>query len=196
TRDHVNPHVPKVWTVTLEFTFWPALVAAVLGTWGWATVQDRPRIAQGLSLLSEAVVVFHAYHVTLKVLVGRERPASTGEGRVRGPFRNLGSFPSGTPSGHAGTLYAAIGAGFAFFDPPAWLQVAGHAAALALSTFNVIDHGHYASEALWGAAMGWSIGRWIVAHRAAPGAAAKRASPHVVPVPVAGGVGLAWAAAF
>lgn len=196
TRVHVNPHLPKVWTRTLEFTLWPALVGGALAVWGWATTHDRPWIAQGLSLMAESVVVFHVYHVTLKVLIGREGPSFQGEGRVLGPFQALGSFPSGTPSGHAGTLYASIGTAFAYFDPPAWVQGLGHLAVGTLTAFNVIDHGHYVSEALWGAAMGWYIGRWVVAHRASPLTPVDRSSARVVPIPLERGLMLAFITRF
>jgi hypothetical protein len=194
TRDHVNPHLPKVWTRTLEFTLWPVLVGGVLATWAWADLNDRPRLAQGLSLLAESVIVFHVYHVTLKVLIGREGPSGLGEGRVLGPFQALGSFPSGTPSGHAGTLYASIGATFAYFDPPAWVQVLGHVAVATLTVLNVVDHGHYASEVVWGGAMGWYTARWVVAHRSSAGASRERAGPRVVPVPLERGLGVALVA--
>lgn len=196
TRVHVNPHLPTVWTRPMEFTLWPVLVGGALATWGWATTHDRPRIAQGLSLMAEAIVVFHVYHVTLKVLIGREGPSGVGEGRVLGPFQALRSFPSGTPSGHAGTLYAALGTATAYFDPPAWLQALGHVAVGTLIALNVVDHGHYASEALWGGAMGWYVGRWVVTHRASPGASAERERVRVMPIALQRGLGLALSGTF
>jgi hypothetical protein len=60
--------------------------------------------------------------------------------------------------------------------------------------FHVIDHRHFLSDSLWGAAMGFYVGRWVVRHRESSlagdtGAPAARAT--LVPLMLPDGAGLA-----
>jgi hypothetical protein len=89
-----------------------------------------------------------------------------------------------------------MSAGFAWFEPPVWLQVTGHLLVGGLVAFHAIDHRHYASDLVWGGAMGWYVGQWVVKHRASrPESGREPASPPVqaavVPVALPGGAGAA-----
>src|SRR5512133_255711 len=126
-RRDLDARLPTVWTVPMQATLWGGIAAAGLGTWWWSADSGHAGIAQGLSLMGESLAVTQAYHVGIKILLGREGPrADGGEPRVLGPGRNLGNSPAGTPSGHAATLYPLMSAAFAWFDPPGWVQVTGH----------------------------------------------------------------------
>ena len=197
TRQEVSPHLPVVWNDVMQPLLWGGIAIGGLGTWWWAARNDRDDIAQGLSLMGEALAVTQAYHLTFKLLIGREGPENgDGRGKLLGPLQGLPIYPAGTPSGHAGTLYSLMSAGFAYFRPPAWFQVSGHAVVGGLVLFHVLDHRHFLSDVVWGAAMGWYVGRWVVAHRASPIA---HGTPHrpqgrsvaIVPVLARGGAGLA-----
>jgi hypothetical protein len=199
THVHVNPHVPTVWNDVMQPVLWGTIAVGSLGTWWWAATHDRPDIAQGFSLMGEALAVTQVYHLTAKVLIGREGPLDAEQrGRTLGPFQALRVYPAGTPSGHAGTLYSMMAAGFAYWDPPFWLQAAGHAAVGGVVAFHVIDHRHYLSESLWGAAMGWYVGRWVVRHRESPSARARpgTVAADLVPLRLEGGLGLGIAGRF
>lgn len=199
TTVHVNPHVPTVWNGVMQPLLWTAIAGGGLGTWWWASTHDRPDIAQGFSLMGEALAVTQVYHVTLKVLIGREGPGDGSQvGRTLGPLRALEYYPAGTPSGHAGTLYSLLSAGFAYFDPPTWVQAIGHVTVGGLVVAHVADHRHWLSDSLWGSAMGWYVGQWVVRHRTSPSIRARpgAVTADVVPLPVAGGAGLAVVGAF
>ncbi len=117
---------------------------------------------------------------------------------MKGPANALAVFPSGTPSGHAATLYSLLSAGTAYFRPPAWVQVGGHVLVAGLLAFHVVEHRHFLSDTVWGAAMGWYVGRWVVRHRASPLPGEDRGGSGVAIVPLAadGAHGLAIAARF
>jgi hypothetical protein len=196
-RDELDPRLPTVWTVPMQATLWSGIAVAGFGTWWWAARTDRPGLAQGLSLMGESLAVAQAYHASIKLTLGREGPRPDGaEPRIHGPGVGFLLYPTGAPSGHAATLYSLLSSGLAYFDPPLWLQITGHVVVGGLVTFHAIDHRHYASDLLWGGAMGWYVGQWVVNNRAArPETGEGRAKPGaraaIVPVPLPGGAGAA-----
>lgn len=198
-RAEVDPRVPTVWNDAMQPALWGALAAGGLGTWWWAATHDRPGIAQGMSLMGEALAVAQVYHVSAKLLVGREGPRDgSGTARILGPGASLGFYPGGTPSGHAATLFSLASAGCAYFEPPGWAVALAYGSAGALVLFHVADHRHYLSDVVLGAGLGHGVGRWVVLHRASPGRGGRAgaASAAVVPFPLPGGAGVAVAAAF
>jgi hypothetical protein len=199
-RREMTPHLPVVWNDVMQPLLWGGIAVGGLGTWWWAASSGRDDIAQGLSLMGEALAVTQAYHLTFKLLIGREGPTNgDGRGQILGPFQAVSIYPAGTPSGHAGTLYSLMSAGFAYYRPPAWLQVGGHLVVGGLVAFHVIDHRHFLSDVVWGGAMGWYVGRWVVAHRSSPVAgrpagASRAGGLTVIPFLARGGGGLAASA--
>lgn len=167
TTRHLDSRLPNFWTFGKEAALWAGLAAGGLGTWGWAVATDRRDLAQGMSLLVEALAVSQIYHLTLKLALGREGPEN-GEGNalILGPANAFRVYPSGTPSGHSATFYSLLSAGFAYFRPPIWLQVVGHLLVGTAIALHVIEHQHFVSDSLWGAVMGWHVGQWVVKHRA------------------------------
>ncbi|ACL67555.1 conserved hypothetical protein [Anaeromyxobacter dehalogenans 2CP-1] len=196
TRE-LNPHLPLVWNDVVQPALWGGIAVGGLGTWWLATARGDAHLAQGCSLMAEALTVAQAYHVSVKLLVGREGPHDgAGEGRVLGPRASLRLYPSGTPSGHAATLYSLLSAGTAYFEPPLAAQLGLHALAGGLVAFHVIDHRHFLSDSLLGSVLGWSVGRWVVLHRRSdPDAPPSRggSSLALVPLPLPSGAGLALA---
>ncbi len=194
---HVNPSVPEVWTPWMQPALWGGIAAGGLGTWAWAAWTGHDEVAQGISLMGESLAVAQAYHLTLKILIGRDGPRDGDRtGRVLGPTNAFRVYPGGTPSGHAATLYSLLVAGLAYFEPPGWVRLAAHGAAAGLVAFHVIDHRHYLSETIAGVALGWSVGDWVVAHRRSPVASAQAPALSVAPLAVPGGAGVALAATF
>ncbi|MDP3232975.1 MAG: phosphatase PAP2 family protein [Myxococcales bacterium] len=123
------------------------------------------KLLEASTLAAEALLVAQAYHVTLKLLTGREGVLhGTGAGTFFGPTRL--SFPDGFPSGHSASLFALIGAYSTYVDAP-WLHVLLLGVGGALATWLVLDDYHFASEVFFGAATGYLVGRWVVRHRAA-----------------------------
>jgi hypothetical protein len=195
----VNPGGPTVWNDAMQPALWASIAVGGLGTWWWASATGNDDVAQGMSLMGEALAVTQAYHLTLKLLIGRDGPRDGDHmGRVGGPANAIAIYPGGTPSGHAGTLFSLTSAGFAYFRPPAWAQAIGYAAVGSLVAFHVVDHRHFLSESIAGAAMGWYVGRWVVRHRASWRYGERELGPPVslVALPLAGGAALAATGRF
>lgn len=150
-------------------------------------------LLESSTLAAEALLVAQAYHVTLKLLTGREGVLHrSGAGDFFGPTRLW--FPDGFPSGHAASLFALIGAYSTYVDAP-WLHVLLLGVGGALATWLVLDDYHFASDVFFAATTGYLVGRWVVRHR--------REHPTsgvtwqaVTPVVSANGVGLASSWAF
>jgi hypothetical protein len=194
-HQELDPRLPTVWNDWMQPLLWGGIAVGGLGTWWWATSTGNNRVAQGCSLMGEALAVSQVYHLTFKFILGRDGPSDgDGTGDIKGPVNAFRVYPAGTPSGHAATLFSLTTAGLAYFRPPVWAQALGYGVAGGLVAFHVIDHRHFLSDSLWGAAMGFYVGRWVVRHResslagetAAPGARAT-----LVPVPLPGGAVLA-----
>ena len=163
----LDRHLPEVWTPAMQVVLWGSVGVGGLGAWALGHAIGNETLAEGASLMIESVAVAQAYHLTLKLLIGREGPMQgNGEGRVLGPLASFGLLPAGTPSGHAATLFAVAASGLAYFAPPVWVQVAGWGLTGSLIAFHVLDRRHFVSESLWGAALGASVGTWVVRHRA------------------------------
>jgi len=151
------------------------------------------RLLEASTLAAEALAVAQVYHVTLKLLTGREGALHRGgAGDFFGPTRL--SFPDGFPSGHSASVFALIGA-YATYVDAAWLHVLLVGVGGALATWLVLDDYHFASEVFFGAATGYLVGRWVVRHRAArpTGGVTWQA---VTPVLSGSGVGLTSSWAF
>jgi hypothetical protein len=194
TRDEVNPSVPTVWNDAMQSALWTAIAVGGLGTWAWAGATGNDDVAQGMSLMGEALAVTHVYHLSLKLLIGRDGPRNgDGTGDVKGPANAVAVYPAGTPSGHAATLFCLASTGFAYFRPPVWVQVLGYAGVGSLVAFHVLDHRHFLSESIWGSALGWYVGRWVVRHRASWLYGERDRGPRVavVPASIGGGAGIA-----
>lgn len=190
--DELDPRLPTVWTVPMQVVLWGGIATGGLGGWWWAAASGRSSLAQGFSLMGEAVAVSQAYHVSTKLLLGREGPRNgEGEGRLLGPAAAIAMYPAGTPSGHAATLYALLSVWSAYFRPALAARLAGHAVVGGLVLFHVVDHRHFLSDVVSGSAIGWGAGQWVVSHRASRGAPG--ASIAVFPVPGGGGVALGGA---
>jgi hypothetical protein len=194
-RQELDPRLPTVWNDWMQPLLWGSIAVGGLGSWWWATSTGNDRVAQGCSLMGEALAVSQVYHLTFKFILGRDGPSDgDGTGDIKGPVNAFRVYPAGTPSGHAATLFSLTTAGLSYFRPPVWVHVLGYGLAGGLVAFHVIDHRHFLSDSLWGAAMGFYVGRWVVRHRESSLAEENRAPrvrAAIVPMPLPDGVGLA-----
>jgi len=134
------------------------LTALLIGALG-----DQPPLVEAGALAIEAFLVSEAYHISTKLLLGREAPlADNGAGAFHGP--SIKYWPDGWPSGHAATLFSIATVYAEYFDTP-WLSVLLLGVAGALSVMLVLDDAHFAGEVLIGAGLGYFTGRWVVRHR-------------------------------
>lgn len=156
----------RLWSPTNDLFIFGGLAAATAGSLAYGFWQDDEAFRELFSLITESVVVTQSFHIVSKVLIGREDPKHEGsEGRVFGPVAGVRLFPSGTPSGHAATLFAMVAVVTRYFPDQRILSAVLHLTAYAMSTFLVVDDYHYLSDVLWGASMGYAIGRWVAHER-------------------------------
>lgn len=149
----------KIQTIP-EGVFLAAYGAALFSA---AYVRDDDKLFEYGTLSLEALGIEQFYHVTMKLLIGRESPyQGNHQGEVYGPTKV--SFPGGTPSGHAATYYAMMAVLMEYWDKRP-LYVLGHLGGLFVSASLVYERQHFLSDVIFGAGMGYYIGRWIVRHR-------------------------------
>lgn len=166
-HQNLDSAIPLVWSHPMQLVLWSSIALTGGGIWGWAWLTDNHGVAQGISLMAEALAVSQVYHVAFKLLIGREGPEDgQGNAEILGPAHSLALYPAGTPSGHAATLFSLMSAAFAYFGPPVLVQATGYVLVGGLLSLHVINHKHFLSDSLWGSAMGWYIGQWVVKNRA------------------------------
>lgn len=159
-----GPERRLVWTPVGDIAIWAAIWTPTLGSFFYGWKHDEPRLVEMTSLMLEAFGIAQVYQLGFKALLGREGPMQDGT-RLFGPPGFLHLFPAGTPSGHAATLYAMLSTVENFWRD-ARLSAALHLFGTLFCATLVTDEYHYVSDVIWGAAMGWFIGRWVVDHRA------------------------------
>ena len=182
---YTDPHVPEIWTRNNQIVLFTSVAVGGVSTWAGAALLDYPRVAQGVSLMVESVAVTQAYHLTLKLLTGRD-----GSGVFQGPPESFEIFPGGTPSGHWATFYSLWGSAEAYWQPHWAIRIAGHTLVAAGAVSHMLNHRHEISEVWFGATMGYAIGRWVVRHRASDEVGEEGVDLQVIPRP--DGVALRW----
>lgn len=131
--------------------------------WLSGLIADAPEVVEFASLMLETLALVQVHHVTMKVLLGREGPHQVnGQGHIHGP--TLQYFPGGTPSGHAATMYGIMSVTAEYWDSDI-LRVLAHVVGIYTSISLVYNGAHFLSDVVWGAAMGYHLGRWVAQHR-------------------------------
>jgi len=95
----------------------------------------------------------------LKYSVGRERPSDTANPYRFRPFTNHNSFPSG----HTTQAFA-VATVIAAHYPAWWVQVLAFGSAGLVGYCRVEQNGHFTSDVVAGALIGWSVARCVVRH--------------------------------
>lgn len=164
-HEWLGPDHFMLWTPLGDVLIWAGIWAAVGGSWLYGELADKPRFLESFSLMLEAFSVAEIYQVVPKLLLGREGPKDfQGNAVIRGPAWGWRLFPAGTPSGHAASLYAMIGVATTYFDSLP-LTIGLNVFGLVFCTTLVLDDYHFVSDVIWGASMGFYIGRWVVHER-------------------------------
>jgi len=126
---------------------------------------DEQDLIEWSSLMLETLGVTQFLHVGQKLLVGREGPEQgDGRGIVYGPTAGPGFFPAGTPSGHTASVFALSVLTMGYFDEP-WLDCLGYATWAYISVSVLYNNQHFISDVVWGAPLGYFIGKWMLEHR-------------------------------
>ena len=76
------------------------------------------------------------------------------------------------------------------------LSLALHAFGLAFATTIILDDYHFLSDVIWGGAMGFAIGQWVVHHRANASVSHGKSKPLFMVVPMVSPKGSGLAAGF
>lgn len=130
---------------------------------GW--IADDDEIIEWSALMLEALGVTQLVHVAQKLTIGREGPEQgDGLGIVYGPKRGPEFFPSGTPSGHVASVIALSKLTMDYFRKP-WLNVLGYSLWAYISVSVLYNNQHFISDVVWGAPLGYFIGKWFAEHR-------------------------------
>jgi hypothetical protein len=182
-----------LWTVQGDLLIWGSIWGATLGSLGYGWLADAPAPRETVSLMVEAFGLAQLYQLVFKLALGREGPMNgEGQGLIRGPAASLPLFPAGTPSGHVATLYAMVGVLVEYWQVPA-LTAALHVFGVAFAATIVMDDYHFVSDVLWGGALGYFLGRWVVHHRSSRYRQVGVEEVRVALTPVPGGLGLCLA---
>jgi membrane-associated phospholipid phosphatase len=176
---------PKIYTIPMTIGIGVYTTALSAGFFFF----KRPRLREYVSLMLEALGVVQVYHVALKLMIGREGPyQGSREGHVHGPTKL--SFPGGTPSGHAASAFAILVTAAEYYG--GWpLKLVCYLASVYMATSFWYNNQHFLSDVIWGAAMGDSVAKWVVRHRASDARPANQRTKLVFsPMAFPGGGGL------
>lgn len=167
SREHLGEWRTHTWGPVTDTVVWGGIFVAMGSTFLVGHYQDRPQLLEATSLLSEAFLLGQVSQFVFKFATGREGPENgDGTGKILGPAHFFRLFPSGTPSGHASTFFALMGALNTYVDD--WRLTAAMVPVGLLFAFTlVISEYHFASDVVWGATMGYALGSWVVRHRRA-----------------------------
>lgn len=172
---------------TIPITIGIAAFTATTAGIGWAA--DSAELLEYTELMIEALGVAQTYHLVFKLLLGRQSPY---QGNGQGDMHSLAkvSFPGGTPSGHALSMYV-IGTVAAYYWDTWYLHVLSHMVGLYFAAALTYSGQHFVSDVVWGGAMGYAVARWTVRHRSSRYVDTEGGPVEVdfMPVPIEGGGG-------
>jgi membrane-associated phospholipid phosphatase len=161
----------RVWTTYGDMFIWATIYGAFAATALYGLIEDAPAYVEAPFLALEAFLVVQVFHWGIKMLAGRDGPERnvvpgelTSDGTYHGPAGFVSPYGSGTPSGHAASMYALFSVVMHYVDTPlAWigLNLVGVLACITI----IADNYHFASEVILGAVMGFCVGRWVTEHR-------------------------------
>lgn len=148
---------------TERFSVFGMSLISISALTGW--IGGLPEILEWSSLMLETLGLTQSHHIIQKLLIGREGPTNgDGLGIVYGPTRGYEFFPSGTPSGHTASVFALTTLTMDYFDT-LWLDILGYTIYSYICASVLYNNQHFISDVVWGAPLGYFIGKWVVRHR-------------------------------
>ena len=140
-----------------------------LGLWGTSAavgwIFGLPDIQEWSSLFLETMGISQILHNAQKLMMGREGPEQgTGRGIFYGPSAGPGLWPSGTPSGHTISVFALATLTADYFDA-LWIDVLAYFSYTYICVSVVYNNQHFISDVVWGAPLGYFLGKWMAEHR-------------------------------
>jgi membrane-associated phospholipid phosphatase len=161
----------RIWTKYGDMAIWFTIYSALATSALYGLLYDAPEYVEVSALALEAFLVAQVFHWSLKALTGRDGPERnippgelSSDGQYHGPAGFQRPFGSGTPSGHAASMYAIFSVVMHAVDTPAaWISL--NLVGVLLGVALVADNYHFTSEVILGAVMGFCVGRWVTEHR-------------------------------
>ena len=120
---------------------------------------DRRSQAVFIDGLAASLIASGFIAPALKYSVGRERPSDTANPYRFRPFTNHNSFPSG----HTTQAFA-VATVIASHYPTWWFKALAFGSAGLVGYCRVEENGHFTSDVVAGALIGWSVARSVVKH--------------------------------
>ena len=154
--------------------YMPALRTDAFRTYGLGSIGlmglyghfgNKPRVLEAASLSMEAVTVAVSLHLVQKLLIGREGPTDgDGLGIIYGPTEGINLYPAGTPSGHTASVWAMSVVLMDQVDTW-WGDILGWTVNSYVAVSLVYNDQHYVSDIIWGAPLGYFVGKWVSKNR-------------------------------
>ena len=157
----LNKAMPPLRTVQFrQYGMGSIGLLALYGAFG-----DKPRVLEAASLSMEAVTVAVTLHLAQKLLIGREGPTDgDGLGIIHGPTEGIHLYPAGTPSGHTASVWSMSTVLMDHVDTW-WGYALGWTVNGYVAVSLVYNDQHYISDIIWGAPLGYFVGKWVSNHR-------------------------------
>ncbi|MDD5686920.1 MAG: phosphatase PAP2 family protein [Elusimicrobia bacterium] len=142
--------------------YYPTAVAVgALGLYGWTLTPDKSFTKRITVEIVQATLYSEAITFTLKTIIGRARPFVNGSASNYRPFSifkyNYNSFPGG----HSTAAFA-VSSVLASNTHSYLLKIAAYTPAVCTVISRVYENKHWASDCFFGAAIGYSVGTWLV----------------------------------
>lgn len=161
SQNNRTPTADKIFAADKYFVEIAASLTALTYFYGLAAENYKTR-RLGLKL-AEAFLLQATAMVSLKFLVGRERPASGTSNDSFNPFNTSWAFTS-FPSGHTSTAFALASVIANDTDQIGW-KITAWSLASAIGFSRIYNNEHWLSDVVAGALIGYFAGEFVSAHK-------------------------------
>jgi membrane-associated phospholipid phosphatase len=138
-----------------------AIAVGALGLYGWTQTSGKSLVKRVTVEIVQATLYSEAITFTLKTIIGRARPYVNGSASNYRPFAifkyNYNSFPGG----HATAAFA-VSSVLATYTHSYLLKIAAYTPSVCTIISRIYEDKHWASDNFVGAAIGYSVGTWLV----------------------------------
>jgi membrane-associated phospholipid phosphatase len=140
-----------------------ALGSFALGALGYSWYRSDPYLSSTVFKVAEAYLFTAAASYILKISLGRDRPYLNSGSTSFHPFRfDFNASKMSFPSGHTATVFAMMTV-LARRSTSRWLKGAFYAMALSVGFQRMLYRKHWASDVIFGGALGYCIGELVSA---------------------------------
>ena len=146
-----------------KYTFL-ALGSASVTAIGYSWFKNKPEMRKTVFQMWESLAITSAITYLLKVNIGRQRPyMNNGPYEFDPKFFVMNTTKMSFPSGHTSSVFALMTV-LAKRSSSVLVKSASYTLASAVAFQRMLDRKHWASDVLFGGALGYCVGSWIVNH--------------------------------